>query len=548
MPTGRRVRDVGEQRAERDDRLHAERLGEVDDRVAERAPAVGRLVAGDEHEVARRAGRGRGVDLDLRPVDLAADAVDEADRRAGRLEVVELLGVDRREALRLQRAADERQRRATPRRPRRSSPRRRPPAPVREARRVGVPSATAASGPRYMMGSVALEASTDPRGACAPVRRSTSCWRARARSASSARSGSPYLALEFRDRVGRDRAAARSGTPTSLAGRFERGDLVRVRGARRALPRRAVARRRRRSAARRDADPAAFLPVAYRDLDELDGFLEHLDPRGPRHRPARLAARACSPTPRCAPSSGARRARAAGHHAYLGGLLEHTVAVGTLALETCVLHPRLNSDVLVTAALLHDLGKTREFTYGAEIGISDEGRLRRPRRVRRAADLEARAGGVPDAKRLAVVHCVLTHHGDGALPVRRRRSRCTGSTRSRAPSRAPSSTVCTSVSGPPSSPGTSRPRAIALRRAARSVGISGADSSRSNAYSAAHVRGALAQLAVALAADVVDRVAGLVVVRVERRRSGCRRRSSTPPGSSRPRRPRTGRPRGCRRR
>ena len=56
-------------------------------------------------------------------------------------------------------------------------------------------------------------------------------------------------------------------------------------------------------------------------------------------------------------------------------MLEHTVAVGTLALEACQLHPRLNSDLLITAALVHDLGKTREFTYGAEIGLSDEGRL-----------------------------------------------------------------------------------------------------------------------------------------------------------------------------
>ena len=59
-----------------------------------------------------------------------------------------------------------------------------------------------------------------------------------------------------------------------------------------------------------------------------------------------------------------------GHHAYLGGLLEHTVAVATLAHETCSLHPRLNSDLLLTAALLHDIGKTREFSLGAEISLS----------------------------------------------------------------------------------------------------------------------------------------------------------------------------------
>ena len=64
-----------------------------------------------------------------------------------------------------------------------------------------------------------------------------------------------------------------------------------------------------------------------------------------------------------------------GHHAYLGGLLEHTVAVTQLAFETCQLHPRLNSDLLLASAIVHDIGRTREFTYGAELGITEEGRL-----------------------------------------------------------------------------------------------------------------------------------------------------------------------------
>ena len=51
------------------------------------------------------------------------------------------------------------------------------------------------------------------------------------------------------------------------------------------------------------------------------------------------------------------------------------MAVGRLAVETCALHVRLDSDLLITAALVHDLGKVREFTYGAEIGLTEEGRL-----------------------------------------------------------------------------------------------------------------------------------------------------------------------------
>ncbi len=91
------------------------------------------------------------------------------------------------------------------------------------------------------------------------------------------RAGTPYLTVELRDRTGTIVARAFRDADL-LAGRFERGELVRVQRARRALPRRAADRARSRSRAptAREADPARFLPRAYRDLDELEGFLEHL--------------------------------------------------------------------------------------------------------------------------------------------------------------------------------------------------------------------------------------------------------------------------------
>ena len=80
------------------------------------------------------------------------------------------------------------------------------------------------------------------------------------------------------------------------------------------------------------------------------------------------------------------------------------------------MHPRLNPDLLLTAALVHDLGKTREFTYGAEIGLSDEGRLL-GHVVLGQQMLDAYE--LPDDRRLALAHCVLTHHGPEAAPGRR---------------------------------------------------------------------------------------------------------------------------------
>src|SRR5919198_1995683 len=187
-----------------------------------------------------------------------------------------------------------------------------------------------------------------------------------------ARSGLPYLALELRDRSGAIQARAFRDADL-LSGRFDRGDLVRVRG--RVERFRDELQLEVRGIARTGAaDPAAFLPVAYRDRDELDGFLEHLarevhDPAYATLLERLLGDGALREEWRRAPCT------RGGHHAYLGGLLEHTVAVATLALEACQLHPRLNSDLLLTAAVVHDLGKTREFSYGAEIELSDEGRL-----------------------------------------------------------------------------------------------------------------------------------------------------------------------------
>src|SRR3954471_10380358 len=88
------------------------------------------------------------------------------------------------------------------------------------------------------------------------------------------RSGSPYLALELRDRTGALPARVFRDADL-LGGRFARGDLVRVAG--RVERFRDELQVEVRAIERAEtADPAAFLPVAYRDLDELDGFLEHL--------------------------------------------------------------------------------------------------------------------------------------------------------------------------------------------------------------------------------------------------------------------------------
>jgi 3'-5' exoribonuclease len=236
------------------------------------------------------------------------------------------------------------------------------------------------------------------------------------------RAGTPYLTLELRDSSGSIRARAFRDADV-LAGRFERGELVRVRGRverfrdELQIDLRAITR-----AEGPDADPARFLPVAYRDLDELDGFLEHLAREvydaglaalltrllGDAALRAEIRRAPCS-IPAAGPAAGARAG--SGHHAYLGGLLEHTVAVATLSLELCTLHPRLDRDLLLSAAIVHDLGKTREFTYGAEIERSPQGRMLGHVELGMRLIAAAAPPTLAEERRLALEHCVLMHHG-----------------------------------------------------------------------------------------------------------------------------------------
>jgi 3'-5' exoribonuclease len=236
-----------------------------------------------------------------------------------------------------------------------------------------------------------------------------------------AKSGTPYLAVELRDRTGAIQARAFRDADF-LAGQFERGDLVAVRGRverfRDELQVELGSIRRAEG-----ADPAAFLPTAYRDLDELDGFLEHLarevyDPDLRALLDAFLGDEAFRSELRRAPCT------RSGHHAYLGGLLEHTVAVATLAFETCSLHPRLNSDLLICAAILHDIGKTLEFELGAEISLSSAGEMVGHLALGQqlVVDRAARLDRFPGEKLHAVSHCLLAHHGAESLPGRRFRS------------------------------------------------------------------------------------------------------------------------------
>jgi 3'-5' exoribonuclease len=109
------------------------------------------------------------------------------------------------------------------------------------------------------------------------------------------------------------------------------------------------------------------------------------------------------------------------HHAYLGGLVEHTLSIADTAVLVCRHYPKLDRDVLLVGVLWHDLGKVRELAYEKALGYTDAGRLV-GHLIQGVAMLNekiqaVRAGGTDFPEPLADVlrHMILAHHGEYAF-------------------------------------------------------------------------------------------------------------------------------------
>jgi len=220
------------------------------------------------------------------------------------------------------------------------------------------------------------------------------------------RGGSAYLALELVDPSGRIEGRVWNDVEL-LDARFDEGDAVRVLGRVERYRDRLQLEVRSIEAAPGE-DPAGFAPAMRRDPDELDGFLEFLA--------GEISHDGLSSTVTAILSDGEirRRLRALpaapdGHHDYAGGLLEHTVGVATVCRELCQLHPRLRADLLLAAALLHDVGRTVELEPGPGFRQTAEGRLLGHVHLGTRLIEERAADLAPDA-RAELLHAVACHH------------------------------------------------------------------------------------------------------------------------------------------
>ena len=217
--------------------------------------------------------------------------------------------------------------------------------------------------------------------------------------------GASYLALELVDPSGRVDARVWNDVDL-LDGRFDEGDAVRVLGRVERYRDRLQLEVRSLEAAE-DADPAAMAPAMRRDAAELDGFLEFLAAEIAHPGLRTTVERFVADEPLRTALRGLPAAET--HHAYAGGLLEHTVGVATLCREAAQLHPRLRADLLLSAALLHDLGRTVELERGPTFRATEEGRLLG--HVHLGLRLvEERAATLETEVRAELLHAIAVHH------------------------------------------------------------------------------------------------------------------------------------------
>jgi 3'-5' exoribonuclease len=167
-----------------------------------------------------------------------------------------------------------------------------------------------------------------------------------------------------------------------------------------------------RLAAETEVDAADFVPTTKFDIGEmwteLRGYVEEF-----KNAELRRLVLAFLDDEQIGAAYRAAPAAKVLHHAWIGGLLEHVVTLVRVCRATAPFYPEVDADLLVTGAILHDIGKTRELSWGTTFGYTLEGQMIGHISIAQGMLREKVAGlpGFPDKLRVLVEHMILSHHG-----------------------------------------------------------------------------------------------------------------------------------------
>jgi 3'-5' exoribonuclease len=228
----------------------------------------------------------------------------------------------------------------------------------------------------------------------------------------SARTGKSWLELNLADRSGSIPAKMWDNYET-IAKTFERDDVIRVRGRVKLYnDRKELTLEQIIPATEKDYELADFLPHTKYDVEKLYGELRAAI--GTMKSPwLQKLLTSIVDDPEIEPRLKRAPAAMTMHHAYLGGLLEHTVSLIGLANAVCAHYKDFDRDLLITGVVLHDIGKLEELRYARGIDYSDEGRLLGHIALG-AMLVRGKCNAIdqfPAPLRVMVEHLILSHHG-----------------------------------------------------------------------------------------------------------------------------------------
>jgi 3'-5' exoribonuclease len=226
------------------------------------------------------------------------------------------------------------------------------------------------------------------------------------------RDGNPYLNITLADKTGRIKGVVWDNVDR-VSGVADAGDFVRI--AATAGEFRGAVQLVVKSLAGIDPDsvhPDDFIAATTRNVDQmferLTGLTAAMQP-GPLHN---LMSAVWADADLVAQFKRAPAAKLM-HHAYLGGLLEHTLSMALLADKIAGHYHRVDRDLLLVGIVFHDIGKTRELSYGHTIDYTDEGRL--VNHIGIGLEIvESKIRSVkefPAGLAAQVKHMVVSHHG-----------------------------------------------------------------------------------------------------------------------------------------
>lgn len=172
--------------------------------------------------------------------------------------------------------------------------------------------------------------------------------------------------------------------------------------------------KRVRKAGEGEYDPADYLPVSENSTDDMYQQLLHFIKSIKNPYLSQLLKKLFVDDTEFLESFKGHSAAKTVHHGFIGGLMEHTLSVTRLCDYMAGAYPVLKRDLLITAALLHDMGKTRELSSFPLNDYTDEGQLLGHIVIgaQMIHDLAKEIEGFPADLENQLIHCILAHHGE----------------------------------------------------------------------------------------------------------------------------------------